>query len=86
MVCFLNLKIVALEATIPKQSRKMVKFKMASKVWAKNKMSKQVRVNTVSETTKTPFFSFCFEKILGIVPSSLMAYMTLGLLINSAFT
>ena len=85
-VRFRKINIVALEATIPKQSRNMVKLRIFSKVCAKNKMMIQMPAKTVREATSTSLLADFLANTPGNTPSSLIANITRGLLINKAFT
>ena len=82
----LRIKIVADDNIIPKQSKKIVKLKMVSNSFAQKIMSTQMLAKTVKETVSTPVLSFVFLNMGGNILSSLIANITLGLLINSTFT
>src|SRR4051812_30828109 len=83
--CFVLLRkinIVAADKTIPKESRKMLKLKIVSKSFDQKMINTQSAVNTDNETVNTPVAVFVFLNTGGNILSSLMAYITLGLLIN----
>ena len=85
-VLFLIIKIVAAENAMPNESRKIVKLKILSNVSAKNKTITHIAANTVRLTVSTSFFSSFRLKAAGNIQSTLMAYITLGLLSNNTFT
>ena len=63
LVLLRSLKIAALEATIPKQSKKMVKFKIFSKVCAKNKMT----IHTAAKMVKEKKLNRELGELLGLI-------------------
>src|SRR5690349_15624209 len=80
------MKIVAADVAIPIESRKMVKLRIWLNLFAKNSTIIQTAANTVRLTVSTSFFSSFFLNDAGRIPSSLIAYITLGLLSNKTFT
>ena len=87
--CFVllrNQKMLAADAAIPNESRKMVKLRIVSNVCAKTNVIIQIRAKAVNEITSTSLFSDFFWKMPGNTPSSLIANITLGLLISNTFT
>src|SRR6185369_8291211 len=87
--CFVllrKIKIVAAEVHIPKESRKIEKLRIFSNVSAKNNTMIQRAANTVSEVMSTSFLSVLRFKNEGNTLSSLIAYITLGLLIMEPLT
>src|SRR5882672_5556121 len=85
-VFFLKIKIVAAESIMPEQSKKIVKLNILSNSFAQKIMMIQMAANTESETVSTSVLLLRFLKTGGRILSSLIAYITLGLLINKTFT
>src|SRR6476661_9692375 len=80
------IKIVAAEVAIPIESRKMVNPSILSKVLAKQSTIMPMAAKAVKLTVNTSFLSSFFLNDAGSIPSSLMAYMTLGLLKSNTLT
>ena len=78
--------MVAADKIIPNESKKIVKLKMVSKFFDQKRIAIQRAANTVRETVITPVFVFVLLNTGGRILSSLIAYITLGLLINKTFT
>src|SRR5215831_1953678 len=79
-------KIEPAERAIPNESRNIVKLRIFLKSLAKKSTIIQTAAKTVREVTKTSFFADLNLKTEGSTPSSLIAYITRGLLINKTFT
>lgn len=62
---FLSLKIVAAEKIIPKQSRKIVKPRISSKVLAQKTIKQQSDANTERDSTNTLFLADRFANAGG---------------------
>src|SRR5436190_24244541 len=71
------------DSTIPKESRKILKLNSLSNFLAQNTHTAAKAAKTVRATTSAPRLFF-FWKSAGRILSSLMAYITLGLLSSSA--
>ena len=85
-VFFRKIKMLPADNIIPKQSRKILKLKMVSNSFAQKTISIHKAANTLNEVVSTSVFIFRFLKLSGNILSSLIAAITLGLLISKTFT
>src|SRR5258706_4046343 len=81
-----KIKMVAADNTIPKESRKTLKLNIVSNVFAQNTTRAHREVKTLNEIRSTLLLEVRLANAAGKTFSSLMACITLGLLMSVPFT
>ncbi len=81
-----RIKMLPAERIIPKQSKKIEKLNMVSNSFAQKTINAHTAANTLNDVQSTSVFIFLRPNDAGKIRSSLMAAITLGLLISKTFT